>query len=168
MLPFLEGLSDMHPPSPEVEAVIEKAKTGNYEAPPDRGATPDDELNLAFVRGLAALSKGENAQAAAWFQQTLKGADDFLGAAFYLGATHAVAGRDKEAIGAWEMALLSENPGAVYPGAGRCAASHRRRTHGARHPRGSAGGMGRTTTSASSARRSRSRWSAITAARCRS
>ena len=27
--PFLEGLSDMHPPSPEVEAVIEKAKTGN-------------------------------------------------------------------------------------------------------------------------------------------
>ena len=113
--PFLEGLSDMHPPSPAVEAVIEKAKTGTYDAPADRGATPDDELNLAFVRGLSAFSKGENAQAAAWFQQTLKGASDFLGAAFYLGATHAVAGRDKEAIGAWEMALLSENPGAVYP-----------------------------------------------------
>ena len=113
--PFLEGLADMHPPSPEVEAVIEKAKTGTYEAPSDRGGSADDELNLAFVRGLAALSKGENAQAAAWFQQTLKGASDFLGAAFYLGATHALAGRDKEAIGAWEMALLSENPGAVYP-----------------------------------------------------
>ena len=113
--PFLEGLADMHPPSPEVEAVIEKAKAGTYDAPSERGATPDDELNLAFVRGLAALSKGENAQAAAWFQQTLKGAVDFLGAAFYLGATHAVAGRDKEAIGAWEMALLSENPAAVYP-----------------------------------------------------
>ena len=115
VLPFLEGLSDMHPPSPEVEAVIEKAKTGNYDAPSDRGASADDELNLAFVRGLGALSKGEVAQAAAWFQQTLKGADDFLGAAFYLGATHALSGRDKEAIGAWEMALLSENPGAVYP-----------------------------------------------------
>jgi len=113
--PFLEGLSDMHPPSPEVEALIEKAKTGTYDAPADRGASADDELNLAFLRGLSALSKGENAQAAAWFQQTLKGASDFLGAAFYLGATHAVAGRDKEAIGAWEMALLSENPGAVYP-----------------------------------------------------
>jgi tetratricopeptide (TPR) repeat protein len=113
--PFLEGLSDMHPPSPEVDAVIEKAKTGTYEAPADRGANADDELNLAFIRGLSALSKGENAQAAAWFQQTLKGASDFLGAAFYLGATHALAGRDKEAIGAWEMALLSENPGAVYP-----------------------------------------------------
>jgi VWFA-related protein len=113
--PFLDGLSDMHPPSPEVEAVIEKAKTGSYDAPADRGATADDELNLAFVRGLSALSKGEVAQAAAWFTQLLKGADDFLGAAFYLGATHALSGRDKEAIGAWEMALLSENPGAVYP-----------------------------------------------------
>lgn len=113
--PFLEGLADMHPPSPEVEAVIEKAKTGNYDAPSDRGTTADDELNLAFVRGLGALSKGEVAQAAAWFQQTLKGASDFLGAAFYLGATHAMSGRDREAIGAWEMALLSENPGAVYP-----------------------------------------------------
>ena len=113
--PFLEGLADMHPPSLEVEAVIEKAKTGTYEVSSERGATADDELNLAFVRGLSALSKGEIAQAAAWFQQTLKGADDFLGAAFYLGATHALSGRDKEAIGAWEMALLSENPGAVYP-----------------------------------------------------
>ena len=113
--PFLEGLADMHPPSPEVEAVIEKAKTGAYDAPTDRGASADDELNLAFVRGLGALSKGEVAQAAAWFQQTLRGASDFLGAAFYLGATHALSGRDKEAIGAWEMALLSENPGAVYP-----------------------------------------------------
>lgn len=113
--PFLEGLTDMHPPSPAVAAVIEKAKNGDYEAPSERGETPDDELNLAFVRGLGALGKGEVAQAAAWFQQTLNGASDFLGAAFYLGATHAVSGRDREAIGAWQMALLSENPGAVYP-----------------------------------------------------
>lgn len=113
--PFLEGLADMHPPSPEVTAIVERAKTGDYSAPADRGATPDDELNLSFVRGLSSLSKGEVAQAAAWFQQTLKGASDFLGAAFYLGATHAASGRDREAIGAWQMALLSENPGAVYP-----------------------------------------------------
>ena len=113
--PFLDGLADMHPPSPEVEAVIEKARAGAYEAPATTGSTADDELNLAFVRGLGALSRGESAQAAAWFQQTLKGASDFLGAAFYLGATHAVSGRDRDAIGAWQMALLSENPGAVYP-----------------------------------------------------
>ena len=113
--PFLDGLADMHPPSADVEAVIEKARGGTYDAPTAPAASPDDELNLAFVRGLNALSKGEIAQAAAWFQQTLKGASDFLGAAFYLGATHALSGRDREAIGAWQMALLSENPAAVYP-----------------------------------------------------
>jgi VWFA-related protein len=113
--PFLDGLADMHPPSPEVEAVIEKARAGSYDAPATTASSPDDELNLAFVRGLSALSRGEIAQAAAWFQQTLKGASDFLGAAFYLGATHALSGRDRDAIGAWQMALLSENPGAVYP-----------------------------------------------------
>ena len=113
--PFLDGLADMYPPSTDVEAVVEKARSGNYDAPETPGATTEDELNLAFVRGLRALSRGENAQAAAWFQATLKGASDFLGAAFYLGATHALSGRDREAIGAWQMALLSENPGAVYP-----------------------------------------------------
>jgi VWFA-related protein len=113
--PFLDGLADMYPPSQEVEVVVENARSGNYDAPETPGATTEDELNLAFVRGLRALSRGETAQAAAWFQATLKGASDFLGAAFYLGATHALSGRDREAIGAWQMALLSENPGAVYP-----------------------------------------------------
>ena len=32
--PFLDGLADMHPPSREVEAVVEKARAGRYEAPP--------------------------------------------------------------------------------------------------------------------------------------
>ena len=113
--PFLDGLADMHPPSAEVEAVIERARSGNYDAAATSGRSPEDDVNLAFVRGLNALSKGEVAQAAAWFQQTLKGASDFLGAAFYLGATHALSGRDREAIGAWQMALLSENPAVVYP-----------------------------------------------------
>jgi VWFA-related protein len=113
--PFLDGLSGMHPPSAAVEAVLDKARNGQFEVPAEPGATPDDELNLAFVRGLEALSKGQVPQAAAWFQQTLKGASDFLGAAFYLGATHAASGRDRDAIGAWQMALLSENPAAVYP-----------------------------------------------------
>ena len=113
--PFLDGLAALHPPSPAVEEVIERARTGQFTPPTEAGATPDDELNLAFVRGLDALNKGQVPQAAAYFQQTLKGASDFLGAAFYLGATHAALGRDKEAVGAWQMALLSENPGAVYP-----------------------------------------------------
>ena len=113
--PFLDGLVDLYPPSTDVEAVVERARQGDYAVPDERGGTPDDELVLTFVRGLHALQKNEIARATAWFQQTLKGASDFLGAAFYLGAAHAAQGRDTEAVGAWQMALLSENPGAVYP-----------------------------------------------------
>lgn len=114
--PFLEGLLDLHPPSPTLAPVVESARRGRYAVPePARGQTPDDEVTLAFIRGLRALEQNHVDQAAAWFTETSKRAEDFLGAAFYLGACHAASGRDREAIGAWQMALLSENPGAVYP-----------------------------------------------------
>jgi VWFA-related protein len=113
--PFLDGLADLHPPSAAVEAVIEEARNGRFAVPDGPGATPDDEIALTFVRGLNAFQQGNIAQASSWFQQTMKGASDFLGAAFYMGACHAASGRDRDAIGAWQIALLSENPGAVYP-----------------------------------------------------
>jgi VWFA-related protein len=73
--PFLDGLSDLHPPSDTVEAIVEEARNGKYEAPDvDSARAADDELNLAFIRGLDALKKGNIQQASAWFQQTLKGA----------------------------------------------------------------------------------------------
>lgn len=114
--PFLEGLLDLHPPSAAIAPIVENARRGVYTAPDvDAARAEDDELTLSFIRGLGALQKNEISQARAWFERTAKGASDFLGAAFYLGACHAAAGRDPEAIGAWQMALLSENPGAVYP-----------------------------------------------------
>ena len=113
--PFLDGLADLHPPSAAVEAVIEEARNGRFTVPDAAGSTPDDEIALTFVRGLNAFQQGNIAQASAWFQETMKGASDFLGAAFYMGACHAASGRDRDAIGAWQIALLSENPGAVYP-----------------------------------------------------
>ncbi|MDH4063638.1 MAG: hypothetical protein OEW19_04505, partial [Acidobacteriota bacterium] len=114
--PFLDGLEVLHPPStPEVTALIEQARHGIFGAPEIQGATPDDRASMAFIRGLQAYQKGDVARAAAWFRQTLRDAADFMGAAFYLGASHAANGRDSDAVGAWEMALLSENPGAVYP-----------------------------------------------------
>jgi tetratricopeptide (TPR) repeat protein len=115
LAPFLDGLATLHPPSPAVEAVMEQMRNGTFAVPDTPGATPEDEVVLTFLRGLGAYQKGDTAQAAAWFQQTLKNDSEFLGAAFYLGACHAVNGRDKEAVGAWQMALLSDNPAAVYP-----------------------------------------------------
>jgi tetratricopeptide (TPR) repeat protein len=114
--PFLDGLAALHPPStPEVAALIDQARRGVFGAPEIQGATLDDRASMAFVRGLQAYQKGDVARAAAWFRQTMRDASDFMGAAFYLGASHAAGGRDAEAVAAWEMALLSENPGAVYP-----------------------------------------------------
>jgi VWFA-related protein len=113
--PFLDGLADLYPPSAAVEAVIEDARNGRFTVPDGAATTPDDEIALTFVRGLSAFQQGNIAQAQNWFQQTMKGASDFLGAAFYMGACHAASGRDRDAIGAWQIALLSENPGAVYP-----------------------------------------------------
>jgi VWFA-related protein len=73
-----------------------------------REATPD-RLSVVFIRGLALLGKGELEPAAAQFRAALRLADDFLPAAFYLGACYAAGGRDSEAAGAWQMALVTED-----------------------------------------------------------
>jgi VWFA-related protein len=113
---FLESLTGIYPPSPEAGRVIERARQGQFEAPePGRNTAVADEVTFAFVRGLAELEKKRYAQATAWFQVALKGASDYLGSAFYIGACHAAIGRDQEAVGAWQMSLLSDAADVVYP-----------------------------------------------------
>ncbi len=114
--PFLDYLEREHPVSAAHAAVVQQAREGNYVLPPDDGKTVDRaEVTLAFIRGLALLQKRQYPQAAAWFQVALKNASDFLGAAFYLGAVHAAAGRDTDAIGAWQMATIGEGGESIYP-----------------------------------------------------
>jgi tetratricopeptide (TPR) repeat protein len=113
---FLGSLEAMYPPSPEAAAVLARAREGRFEAPEPKDTLPAaDEATFAFVRGLAELQKRRYPQATAWFQVALKAASDFLGAAFYIGACHAASGRDHEAVGAWQMSLLSEAADVVYP-----------------------------------------------------
>ena len=113
--PFIEYLQREHPVSAANAAVMQKALEGTYANVSAENTEPGDVVSLAFVRGLALLQKKEYAQAAGWFQTALKNASDFLGAAFYLGAVHAAAGRDSDAIGAWQMATIGENSDPVYP-----------------------------------------------------
>jgi VWFA-related protein len=114
--PFLEYLQREHPVSAANQAVVQQAREGKYVLTPSDGkGGGGDEITLAFIRGLAQLEKKQYAQAAAWFQLSLKGASDFLGAAVYLGAVHAAAGRDNDAIGAWQMATISDDSAGVYP-----------------------------------------------------
>ncbi len=113
---FLSSLEAMYPPSAEAEKVFARARQGKFDAPePGRDTPPGDEAAFAFVRGLGEMQKRRYPQATAWFQVTLKSASDFLGSAFYIGACHAADGRDKEAVGAWQMALLSDAADVVYP-----------------------------------------------------
>jgi VWFA-related protein len=113
---FLDVLQQRGPLSAPTAALIAQARAGTFVAAPADGRAPaGDEAALNFVRGLAALQKKQPAQAAAWFQLTLKNASDFLGAAFYLGAVHAAQGRDVDAVGAWQMSLLGDANEAVYP-----------------------------------------------------
>jgi VWFA-related protein len=114
--PFIEYLRREHPVSEEHAAVVERALAGSFEnLPVESKSAGSDDVTLAFIRGLAQLQKRQYQQAAAWFQVALKGASDFLGAAVYLGAVHAAAGRDIDAIGAWQMATIGDNSDAVYP-----------------------------------------------------
>jgi VWFA-related protein len=69
---------------------------------------PSDRLSPAFLKGVALLAKGQLEPAAAELRQALRIADDFLPAAFYLGACYAAGGRDEEAVGAWQTALVTE------------------------------------------------------------
>ncbi len=69
---------------------------------------PSDRLSPAFLKGVALLAKGQLEPAAAELRQALRLADDFLPAAFYLGACYAAGGKDEEAVGAWQTALVTE------------------------------------------------------------
>jgi predicted Zn-dependent protease len=65
-------------------------------------------LAVVFLKGLAALSSGDLRSAEARFSDALRADPQFLPAAFYLGACHAAAGRDREAARAWQTALITE------------------------------------------------------------
>ena len=76
---------------------------------------PSPAATKAFQAGLSELQAGRSAQASELFRQTLRAAPDFVGVAFYLGSCYAAIGKDREAIGAWQMSLLSKGADAVYP-----------------------------------------------------
>ena len=89
---------------------IESARAGKLEeALQALKGTGDDRLAAVFLRGLVSLASGDLKGAEARFDEALRKDPDFLPAAFYLGACYAAAGRDREAAGAWQTALITES-----------------------------------------------------------
>ena len=69
----------------------------------------NDQLAAVFLAGLVLLHRGELEAARGKFSDALRLDSEFLPAAFYLGACYAAAGRDREAAGAWQTALITES-----------------------------------------------------------
>jgi tetratricopeptide (TPR) repeat protein len=70
--------------------------------------TKTDPAASAFLQGLGLFDQGKLEEAAAQFRASLRTASDFYPAMFYLGACYAAGHRDKEAVGAWQTALITQ------------------------------------------------------------
>ena len=89
---------------------IDSARAGKlHEALAALKGAGDDRLAAVFLKGLVSLSGGDLETAEARFSDALRMDSEFLPAAFYLGAVYAAAGRDREAAGAWQTALITES-----------------------------------------------------------
>ena len=101
------------PPSEAVRGITDEARAGRFDAVQGELDTLDPatarELTPTFLRGLALLSLGDLEGAAGRFRESLRISSEFLPAAFYLGACYAAGGRDREAVGAWQTSLVTED-----------------------------------------------------------
>jgi VWFA-related protein len=106
----LDALATGGPPSsPAVARAAEEARQGRLDKLADllsAGEAPS--ASLAFLRGLALYARGEMAGAADQFRATLRLRPDFVPATLYLGAASAALGRDQDAVGAWNTAMIEE------------------------------------------------------------
>jgi VWFA-related protein len=97
------------PLSPEVKAAIDEARGGGLEKLPDRlKGAQREEPRLAFLLGLGLLARKEIPGAATQFRTALALESGLFPVAFYLGATYAATGDDRQAVGAWQTALITE------------------------------------------------------------
>jgi VWFA-related protein len=62
----------------------------------------------AFLHGIGLFAQADLEAAAGQFRESLRAAPDFYPAMFYLGACYAAGHRDKEAVGAWQTALITQ------------------------------------------------------------
>jgi VWFA-related protein len=107
----LDALAVTGPPSsPSVSRAADEARQGRLDKVADllsAGVKPS--ADLAFLRGLGLYARGEMAAAADQFRASLRLRPDFGPATIYLGAASAAMGRDQDAVGAWNTAMLEES-----------------------------------------------------------
>jgi VWFA-related protein len=119
LLHFVDRVTALVPgPVPgEVAAAIEEARQGRPEAMLDRlGGASKPDARAAFLRGVSYYARGNLAAALTQLQEALRLSSELLPAAVYMGACHAASGRDLDAIGAWQTALIGDTGSPVLFG----------------------------------------------------
>jgi VWFA-related protein len=89
---------------PSVKAATARARSGKIEGTAMMALEAGDQNAGSMLRGIELLMKGDLNPAANQFGVALRNAPDVPIASFFLGACYAAAGRDKEAVSAWERA----------------------------------------------------------------
>jgi VWFA-related protein len=115
---FLDRMAELAPgaTSPPLGEALALARAGQSDRMLDRlGGAAKEDVRFAFLRGIALYARGNLPGATTQLQEALRLQSDFLPAAVYLGGCYAAGGKDADAIGAWQTALIGENgSAAVY------------------------------------------------------
>jgi VWFA-related protein len=93
-------------------AVIEHAQSGRFDEALGSLRARTGTVPAAFLNGLSLYSKGDLDGAAAKFREALRMDSEFFPAAFYLGSCYAAGGRDDQAVGAWQLSLVTQSDAA--------------------------------------------------------
>ena len=103
----LEVIDKNHP---GVKAATARARTGKLDGTAMMAMDAGDQNAGSLLRGIELFMKGDLNPAANQFGVALRNAADAPIASFFLGACYAAAGRDKEAVAAWERARAANLP----------------------------------------------------------
>jgi len=93
---------------PELKSPLAEARAGRYGIAAIEALTSGDQAAAAFFKGLDWYSKGQLTQAVTQLELAAGPRREFFPAAFFLGASFAAAGRDRDAAGVWQMASGKE------------------------------------------------------------
>jgi VWFA-related protein len=93
-----------------VAAAIEEARRSRPEAMLDHlGDSGKEDARVAFLRGVSFYARGNLPAALTQLQAALRQSSELFPAAVYMGACYAAAGKDLDAIGAWQTALIGDS-----------------------------------------------------------
>lgn len=108
-------LDEVQKSAPALKSAIAEARAGRYGIAALEAFVAGDQGAAAFLKGLDWYAKGDLAQAATQLQIAAGPRREFFPAAFYLGASFAASGRDRDAAGVWQLALGTQpRPALVY------------------------------------------------------